>query len=207
MTYIVIECYTAAEVIMVSPYLTITLSIDMIAWKVPGSEWVRCLPSVASYSEICNIKARSRNCPYRQRVAHRQDIERTSEASDTEVIMAMKRYFLLPCLALIFLVELVLCQNFELIPRGNSPPVVTLACQNSAGVIQDIDDVQFWLNRTRDDSRDLRSRGDIPVFEDQTRNEISITCSRDIEGFYTCGQQIDSVNFDESAALILVGKY
>ena len=121
--------------------------------------------------------------------------------------MAVKRYLFSPCLALIFLVELVLCQNFELIiTGGDSAPVVTLACQNSVGVIQDIDDVQFWLNRTRDDSRDLRNREDVPAFEDQTRNEISITLSRDIEGFYTCGQQVDSVNFDESAALILVGK-
>ena len=123
--------------------------------------------------------------------------------------MAVKRYLFSPCLALIFLVELVLCQNFELITIGgseDSTPVVILACQDSVGVIQDIDGVQFWLNRTRDDSRDLREREDVPAIEDQTRNGISFTLSRDIEGFYTCGRQVDSVNFDESAALILVGK-
>ncbi len=125
----------------------------------------------------------------------------------TEVTMAaaVKRYPLSQCLALFLLVELALCQNFELIPTGNSPSVVTLACRNSAGVTQDIDDVQFWLNRTQD-SRDIRNREDIPAFEDQIRNEISITFSRSIEGFYTCGRQVDSVNFDESAALILVCK-
>ena len=123
--------------------------------------------------------------------------------------MAVKRYLFSPCIALIFLVELVLCQNFELIPIGgseDSTPVVTLACRNSVGVIQDIDGVQFWLNRTREDSRDLREREDVPAFEDQMRNGISFTLSRDIEGFYTCGRQVDSVNFNESAALILVGK-
>lgn len=116
--------------------------------------------------------------------------------------MAVIRY----CLALLFLAELVLCQNFELILRQNTPQAVTLACRNSAGVVQDIDNVRFWLNRTRDDSRDVRERGDIPVFEDQTRNEISITFSRSIEGYYTCGQEVDSVNVDESAPLILVCK-
>ena len=119
--------------------------------------------------------------------------------------MAVKRYLFSPCLALIFLIELVLCQNFELITTRVNSETVTLACQNSVGVIQDIDDVQFWLNRTREDSRDLREREDVPAFENQMNNEISITFSRDIEGFYTCGQQdSDGVNFDESAALILV---
>ena len=54
---------------------------------------------------------------------------------------------------------------------------------------------------------DLRERGAVAVFEDQTRNEISFTVTRSIEGYYTCGTQIDSVNFDESTPLILVGKY
>jgi hypothetical protein len=129
-------------------------------------------------------------------------------SKDTEVTMAavVKRYPLSQCLVLVLLVDLALCQNFELALIRNSPPVVTLACRNSAGVTQDIDDVQFWLNRTREDSRDIRNREDIPAFEDQIRNEIAITFSRSIEGFYTCGRQVDSVNFDESAALTLVCK-
>ena len=123
--------------------------------------------------------------------------------------MKVTRHPLSQCLALIFLAELVLCQNFELVLRENTPQAVTLACRSSVGVIQDINNVQFWLNRSRDgiDSQDLRDRGDINVFEDETRNEISIPFSRSIEGFYTCGQQINSANFDESPAVILVCKY
>lgn len=120
--------------------------------------------------------------------------------------MAVTRYTLLQCFVLFFLADLALCQNFQLTPREIIAGAVRLTCQNSAGVTQDIDSVQFWLNRTREDSRDLRNRPDVPTFEDQTNNEISITFSRSIEGFYTCGQQIDSVNFNESPALILVGK-
>lgn len=150
------------------------------------------------------IKRRS---SYRLSVQTENSSLGNSEASATEFTMAVTtRHPLSQCLALIFLVELVLCQNFQLIPRENTPQAVTLACSNSAGVVQDIENVQFWLNRTRDDNQDLRDRGDIQAFEDQARNEISITFSRSIEGFYTCGQQLDSVNFDESAPLILVCK-
>ena len=117
------------------------------------------------------------------------------------------QYTLSQCFAILFLAKMVVTQNFELVPLTISTDVVTLACHNSVGVAQDIDDVQFWLNRTRMDNRDLRERGDVAVFEDQTRNEISFTVTRSIEGYYTCGTQIDSVNFDESAPLILVGKY
>ena len=113
----------------------------------------------------------------------------------------------LQCLVgLFFLAKLSVCQNYQLAPLAVTTNAVTLACQDSTGVAQDIDNVQFWLNRTRMDSGDLRERKNIPIFEDQTDNEISISFSRNIEGYYTCGTRIDSVNFDESPPLTLVGK-
>ena len=170
----------------------------LVIWKVPESQ-VKAL-SACLHSRLYKRKE------YRLTVQTENCSLGDSEASDTEFIMAITRYPLSQCLALVFLVELVLCQNFQLILRENTPQAVTLACRNSAGVVQDIENIEFWLNRTRDDSQDLRDRGDILIFEDQTRNEISFTISRSIEGFYTCGQQLDSVNFDESAPLILVCK-
>ena len=121
--------------------------------------------------------------------------------------MAVVQYAFPQCLAILFLAKLVLTQNFQLVPLAITTETVTLACHNSADVAQDINDVQFWLNRSRTDVQDLRDRGDIAVIEDEMSNDISFTLSRSIEGYYTCGRQIDSVNFDESSPLILIGKY
>ena len=54
---------------------------------------------------------------------------------------------------------------------------------------------------------DLRERSDVNLIAGQTGTELTITFSRRIEGNYTCGQQTDSANVEESEGVVLVCKY
>ena len=111
-------------------------------------------------------------------------------------------------LVFLFSFKLVLAQSssYTLIVQDVGTDVKCLSCLNSStNVFADIDKVKFWRNRILSNNQGLRERRDIAIFEDQARNDIAFTLTRNFEGNYTCGRQLmDTI--EESPPVILVCK-
>lgn len=91
-------------------------------------------------------------------------------------------------LVFLFSFKLMLAQlpSYTLIVQDVGTDVKCLSCHNSStNVFADIDKVKFWRNRILSNNQGLREGRDIAIFEDQARNDITFTLTRNFEGNYT----------------------
>lgn len=85
---------------------------------------------------------------------------------------------------------------------------VSLSCYDpSTEATADVNEVTFWRNRSLPNDPGLRERSDMPVFGDQTENDITFTLTREFEGYYTCGRQLMDTVERESPPIPLVCKF
>ena len=85
---------------------------------------------------------------------------------------------------------------------------VTLECRNSITLEElNVQQVKFWLNATSSNAQDLREREDFGGVEVIGCCSIKFNLTRDLEGFYTCGEISDDGALIESPSLELVCKY
>ena len=118
---------------------------------------------------------------------------------------------------LVFIVmfpNLTLANQHELIYMTDSTTEmsgsITLQCRDDLAEPLEINQINFWLNRTSACDLDLREREDVRVIIVNDKS-IKLNITRNLEGNYTCGQLIaqdDSIiGVEESNPVTIVCKF